>query len=66
MPLTWSSNVRLTSAPSNFDGNPNGPGDYSSSAPHSSGVFPFYSDHRLANAESASGGAYDVYTNKIQ
>ena len=34
---TWSANVRETSAPSNFDGNPNGPGGYSSSTPFSTG-----------------------------
>jgi hypothetical protein len=63
---TWSSNIRITSAQSNFDGNPNGPGDYSSSAPFSLAVWPFFSDHRLANAETSSGGRYDVYTAKIQ
>ncbi len=63
---TWSANVRLTSAQSNFDGNPNGPGDYSSSTPFSAVVFPFFCDHRLANPETASGGRYDVYTVKVQ
>ena len=29
----WSANVKQTSASSNFNGNPNGPGDYSSSTP---------------------------------
>jgi hypothetical protein len=70
---TWSANVRLTTvtAPSNFDGNPNGPGDYSSSTPFSTvewpnAVWPFFSDHRTTNPESASGGAYDIYTAPIQ
>jgi hypothetical protein len=64
---TWSANVRLTSAQSDFDGNPNGPGDYSSSTPHFlSGVWPFYSDHRTTNAETASGGAFDIYTAEVQ
>lgn len=64
--MTWAPNVKLTSAQSNFDGNPNGPGDYSSSTPFSSAVWPFFSDHRLANPETASGGRYDVYTVPIQ
>jgi hypothetical protein len=59
---TWAANVRQTSASSNFDGNPNGPGDYSSSAPFSSAVWPFFSDHRATNLETASGGAFEVYT----
>ncbi len=63
---TWAANVKLTSAASNFDGNPNGPGDYSSSTPFSAAVWPFFSDHRAANPESASGGAYDIYTASIQ
>jgi hypothetical protein len=63
---TWSTNVRQTSAASDFDGNPNGPGDYSSSAPFSSAVWPFFSDHRSSNPQTASGGAFDVYTVNVQ
>ena len=63
---TWAANIRVTSAQSNFDGNPNGPGDYSSSTPFSAGAWPFFCDHRLANPETASGGRYNVYTVKIQ
>src|SRR6266487_2629478 len=59
---TWSPNVRMTSAQSNFDGNDNGPGDYSSSTPFNSAVWPFFSDHRNANPQTASGGGFDVYT----
>ena len=57
---TWSTNVKVTTAPSNFDGNPNGPGDYSSSSPFNKvgGVFPFFSDHRA--------GDYDVYTATVK
>lgn len=55
---TWTGNVRVTTAPSNFDGNPNGPGDYSSSAPFASAVFPFFSDHRSTD--------FDIYTAKLQ
>jgi hypothetical protein len=63
---TWSANVRLTSAQSDFDGNPNGPGDYSSSTPFSSAVWPFFSDHRTTNAETSTAGAFDIYTAKVQ
>lgn len=65
---TWSANVRETTVSSDFDGNPNGPGDYSSSSPFSaqSAVFPLFSDHRASNAETFSGGAFDVYTVKVQ
>jgi len=59
---TWSANVRQTSAQSNFDGNANGPGDYSSSTPFASAVWPFFSDHRTSNPETSSGGAFDIYT----
>lgn len=52
---TWSANVRQTSLPSNFDGNPNGPGDYSSSTPALSAVFPFFSDHR-------NSADFEIYT----
>ncbi len=52
--VTWSANVRQTSASSNFNGNRNGPGDYSSSAPFSAAVWPFFSDHRTANPQTVS------------
>jgi hypothetical protein len=63
---TWSANVRMTSAQSDFDGNPNGPGDYSSSTPFSSAVWPFFSDHRTTNPETSTGGAFDIYTVNVQ
>lgn len=63
---TWAANVKLTSAQSNFDGNPNGPGDYSSSTPFAAAVWPFFSDHRTTNPETSTGGAYDIYTAPIQ
>jgi hypothetical protein len=63
---TWSANVRMTSAQSDFDGNPNGPGDYSSSTPFSSAVWPFFSDHRTTNPQTSSGGAFDIYTVNVQ
>jgi hypothetical protein len=52
--LTWSANTRLTTAASNFDGNSNGPGDYSSSATLGASTYPFHSDHSASN--------YEVYT----
>ena len=67
---SWSANVIQTSAASNFDGNANGPGDYSSSTPFTTalvpGVWPFFSDHRTSNEQTASGGAFEVYTVKVQ
>jgi hypothetical protein len=57
---TWSANVKVTTAASNFDGNPNGPGDYSSSSPFAklAAVFPFFSDHRISD--------YDIFTAAIK
>ena len=52
--VTWSANVKQTSASSNFNGNPNGPGDYSSSSPFQTAVWPFFCDHRVSD--------YEVYT----
>lgn len=52
---TWSSNVKLTATAFNFDGNPNGPGDYSSSAQYPAQVWPFFSGHPV-------GGVFDLYT----
>jgi hypothetical protein len=63
---TFSVNVRQTSASSNFNGNSNGPGDYSSSTPFNLAVWPFFCDHRVGNPETASGGAFDVYTVNVQ
>lgn len=55
---TWSANVRQTSFASNFNGNPNGPGDYSSSIPFTGAVWPFFSDHRLTD--------FEIYTVNVQ
>jgi hypothetical protein len=63
---TWSANVKQTSLSSDFDGNPNGPGDYSSSTPFSSAVWPFFCDHRTTNPETATAGAFEVYTVNVQ
>lgn len=62
----WTFNTLRTSAQSNFDGNPNGPGDYSSSTPFSAAVWPFFSDHRTSNPQTATAGAFDIYSVKIQ
>jgi len=59
--MTWSANARQTSAASDFDGNPNGPGDYSSSTPFTGQVWPFFCDHRSTNPETARAGAFEIY-----
>jgi hypothetical protein len=64
--VNWSVNVRQSSASSDFDGNPNGPGDYSSAAAFGGAVWPFFSDHRTTNPQTASGGGFDVYTVNVQ
>lgn len=42
---TWSVNARITDTASNFDGNSNGPGDYSSSTRSFGGDWSFFADH---------------------
>jgi hypothetical protein len=42
---SWSTNARISTGSWNFDGNANGPGDYSSSAPAAAGDLSFYSTH---------------------
>jgi hypothetical protein len=56
--LSWAANKRVTTVASNYDGNPNGPGDYSSSTPSSLGVFPFAGDHRNSD--------FEIYTAVLQ
>ncbi|HSN20732.1 MAG TPA: sialidase family protein [Usitatibacter sp.] len=55
--LTWSANTRLTTAASNFDGNANGPGDYSSSTSFQSLTWPFHSQH----PDGGDAGAFEIY-----
>jgi hypothetical protein len=43
--LSWSVNTIVDSTNSNFDGNPNGPGDYSSGTWSGLGTFSFFSTH---------------------
>lgn len=54
---SWSPNIKVTGVASNFNGNANGPGDYSSSTPSNLSVFPFFSDHR---------SDFEIYTAKLQ
>jgi len=56
--LTWSANTRLTTSASDFDGNPNGPGDYSSSAAFQSLTYPFHSQH----PPGGDAGSFDIFT----
>lgn len=56
--LTWSANQRLSVTASNFDGNANGPGDYSSSAPFQALAWPLHSQHPAGG----SVGAFEVFT----
>ncbi|HZS39085.1 MAG TPA: sialidase family protein [Polyangia bacterium] len=58
---SWARNVRQTTQPSNFKGNQNGPGDYSSSAPFAGAAYPFFADHRASNPSTVKGGGFDVY-----
>ncbi|HEX2574405.1 MAG TPA: sialidase family protein [Polyangia bacterium] len=50
---SWSPNVRLTTVASSFDGDSDGPGDYSSSAPFGRSTYPFFTDHSTAD--------FDIY-----
>jgi hypothetical protein len=63
---TWSPNAKLSTLQSNFDGNPNGPGDYSSGTPDTTGATAFHSDHRSTNAETGTAGGFDVYAYHAQ
>ncbi len=56
--LTWSANSRLTTAASDFDGNANGPGDYSSSTPFQFLTWPFHSQHPAGG----DAGSFEIYT----
>jgi len=59
--------IQVTDVDSNFDGNPNGPGDYQGIACLGSTCYPYFSDHRNANAavDGTSGtidGGFEVYS----
>ena len=56
--------IKVSDADSNFDGNPNGPGDYQGLACQGTNAHPYFSDHRDANISLQTGnaGAFEVYT----
>jgi hypothetical protein len=58
---------KATDVDSDFDGNANGPGDYSGLATLNNVAFPFFSDHRDANAtnDNIAGfidGGFEIYS----
>jgi hypothetical protein len=66
---SFSANTRVTAASSNYDGNANGPGDYSGIA--SGGLttsLPFWTSHKAADIaiETGTAGAFEVYTAPVQ
>jgi hypothetical protein len=57
----------VTGVDSDFDGNPNGPGDYSGIAAAGTTAHPYFADHRDVNATNDSntgtiGGGFEIYT----
>ncbi len=68
----FSANQRLTNTASNFDGNPNGPGDYSGIIAYpttsSSAALPFFPTHLLSDvtSESAQAGGFEAYVTGVQ
>jgi hypothetical protein len=57
----------VTDVDSDFDGNPNGPGDYSGIATTGTTAHPYFADHRDANSTSDNNtatidGGFEVYT----
>jgi hypothetical protein len=65
---TFSANTRVTPVSSNYDGNANGPGDYSGIAPlplfPPATSFPFWTSHLAADIarETGTAGAFEIYT----
>jgi hypothetical protein len=60
---------KVTDVDSNFDGNCNGPGDYSGLACWGPTAYPFFSDHRDANTanDNATGfiaGGFEIYAGR--
>ena len=60
---------RVTDVDSDFDGNANGPGDYQSHAAWGTVAYPFFSDHRDANAtnDTTTGfiaGGFEIYAGR--
>ncbi len=60
----YQSDARVTDVDSSFDGNPNGPGDYSGIACLGSSAHPYFADHRDANIlpQSGTAGAFEIYS----
>lgn len=63
---SFASAVKISDEQSNFDGNPNGPGDYSGIACMGTAAFPYFPDHRASNATYATGtaGSFEIYAGK--
>jgi hypothetical protein len=64
---TFSANTRVTPVSSDYDGNPNGPGDYSGNAPFGFSTilsFPFFCSHLATDIakETGTAGAFEIYT----
>jgi hypothetical protein len=62
---TFSANTKVTSASSDYDGNPNGPGDYSGIAPFGFKTsFPLWCSHTATDIakETGTAGAFEIYT----
>jgi hypothetical protein len=62
--------TKVTDVDSDFDGNPNGPGDYSGITTSGTTAHPYFADHRDANAtnDGNSGtidGGFEIYTADI-
>ena len=62
---TFSANSRVTTNSSNYDGNPNGPGDYAGNAPSGTTTgFPFWCSHLASDIaqETGTAGAFEIDT----
>jgi len=68
----FSANGRLTTASSNFDGNPNGPGDYTGIVAYPAGTstaaLPFFPTHLSSDTSAQTGqaGGYEAYVTEVQ
>ena len=65
---TFSANRRVTPVSSNYNGNPNGPGDYSGNAPSGTTTgFPLWCSHLQSdiNKETGNSGAFEVDTASV-
>lgn len=62
---SFAGNARVTPISSNYDGNPNGPGDYSGNAPvGTNSSFPLWCSHLQTdiNQETGTAGGFEIYT----